>query len=142
MELKPGKMYRGVMISVIMFLIFGVAMGGMFIAIGGIGVEFLQGFGFIMFIVMGLISLLMALLMPRVTVKQYKRTANDQFQLLVKKPVIALQLGTEEAKAAVQFTQVTKTEAKQQSDVNFCPYCGKGINPGAKYCEGCGSEIV
>jgi len=136
MKLKSPKLFKRV--KTFVYTLLG---GAVFIGIFFAFMPFIGGFWYIGVLIMLLFALSMGAAMPRAVFKSYKRTAEDQFQLLVKKPIIAMQLGTKEAEKALQIAPVEKKMAKIKADARFCPFCGNTVPSGAQICESCGSEL-
>ncbi len=136
MKLKTGKLHLSALISTVMFLIMALVMGIIFSFI-----PFMGAFWVLPVLIMTGMALMMSLIMPRSIRKSYLRTAGDQFQLLIKKPVISLQMGTEDAIQALQIASIDKREAKVKATAHFCPFCGKTVPEGVQICENCGAEL-
>ncbi|MFX0073563.1 MAG: zinc ribbon domain-containing protein [Candidatus Hermodarchaeota archaeon] len=136
MNLKTGKLGVNSIIMSIMFIIMAVFMGVMFSFI-----PFIRYFWILPVFILISMSLFMNIIIPRSTLNNYRRTAEDQFQLLVKKPIISIQIGTDDETPALQILPVEKGEARYKKTERICPYCGKVVSELAQICENCGSEI-
>ena len=136
MNLRTGKLYLNCIITGVMFLIMAVIMGLVFSFI-----PFISNFWILPVLLLIFISLIMNIVFPRSVLKNYMRIAGDQFQLLVKKPIISLQIGTENEIQALQIVPVNKKDARYKKIARVCPFCGKIVSEAAQICESCGSEL-
>lgn len=70
--------------------------------------------------------------------KNFLRTAEDSFQLLVKKPMIQMEMESKGIEVKVKSVQ---PEQINQNEDLFYPYCGEKTPPSARICENCGEKI-
>lgn len=135
MELRPGKMFRNAFISPMIFLSMGIMMSVIFF--------FFDLFEDIwtlipIFMILG-ISLVLGGLIPFLNIRTYKKAGEDQFNLLVRKPLIQYDIDSKELAQEIELT--TKKGAQPTVTERICPYCGKIVANDVKVCESCGSEV-
>lgn len=64
--------------------------------------------------------------------KRLNKTIDDQFQLLINKPLIQLSIKKEETEGMIHL---------KAPKAIFCKYCGKETEPDASICEHCGNSL-
>ncbi|TXT65021.1 MAG: membrane protein of unknown function [Promethearchaeota archaeon] len=135
MELNPGKMFRNAFISPMIFLSMGIMMGVIFFVF-----DLFEDIWTLIpiFMILG-IALVLGGLMPFLNLRTYKKAGEDQFNLLVRKPLIQYDIDSKELAQEIELT--TKKGAQPTATERVCTYCGKIVAKDAKVCESCGSEL-
>ncbi|MBD3194136.1 MAG: zinc-ribbon domain-containing protein [Candidatus Lokiarchaeota archaeon] len=134
MHLNPGKMFMNTYIQVCIF-----AGTGIFISMLFNFFDLLEGLSFFVALIPLTISILMGGLLPYISKKSYQKTGEDQFNLLVKKPILQYNIDSKELANSIEYTK-SKPESSEFPKIS-CKYCGAEIPKNAKICESCGSEL-